>query len=538
MTVNSKGLQALVNNPNVISIEEDIEVKATLKQSVPLVKQISNPWSYGSYSGNGQIIAIVDTGVNRGHPMLAGKVIAEACYLSGPGSKCPKNGLTTCIGIGCANDDHSHGTHVAGTAAGRYVSTVQFGGVAQLALLISVKVLNSAGSGRFSDMTKALLLIYAIRNNYGFRKIAAVNMSIGGGGYTGYCDSSFLSILSAINKLRIAKIATVIASGNNGWRNGTNAPGCISRAVTVGNTTKGDAVWGSSNDDDFVDIYAPGTSIYAPVLGTSYGFKTGTSMATPHVAGAFALLGQRNNTSTVHARLAALQATGKPVWSAKARMLLERILLWSAFNNLGTYPNPFALTFAGPSHLNYVNRIGAWGWTGGFVYAAGAVGKNFSLMLRQKSWGNQVVRARTVRFGDPLAANWIVVRASGTSHCGNTWVAGTCRPWNGYFFQYNANGDYFVYKRVNGAATVLKAWTPHAAIKKGVAWNNLTVHAIGNTLRFIINGVVVWTGTDAYMKYGKAGIGFYRSTAGVNQLRVDYLTATPLATPVSYYGIP
>jgi hypothetical protein len=166
-------------------------------------------------------------------------------------------------------------------------------------------------------MIKGLERVYVLRNSYA---IAAANMSIGGGRNFKTCDTHVTK--PVVDKLRGVGIATVIASGNDGWSDSTSAPGCISSAITVGSTTKGDVESSFSNAAPWLDVLAPGSSICSSVNGspncggsssTGYGFKSGTSMATPHVTGAWAVLKSKNGTASVTAVESALESTGLPI---------------------------------------------------------------------------------------------------------------------------------------------------------------------------------------------------------------------------------
>jgi hypothetical protein len=157
--------------------------------------------------------------------------------------------------------------------------------------------------------------------------IAAVNLSLGGGGYTDQatCDQRNAATKRAIDQLRDAGIATVIAAGNNGYTNALSAPACISSAISVGSTRDGgsgatpaDAVSPFSNVASFLDLLAPGQVITSSILNNQFGLKSGTSMAAPHVAGAWAVLKSGQPSATVSQVLDALRLTGLPVSDAKA----------------------------------------------------------------------------------------------------------------------------------------------------------------------------------------------------------------------------
>jgi subtilisin len=331
LDLSPQALQAAQRSPHVTDIVEDRldqpsqdkeaseDVSSPLlAQSSPLV-QASDMWAAG-YTGSGQVIAVLDTGVDRAHPFLSGKVVEEACYSGN--SNCP-NGLTTQTGVGSgvhctyAVSACPHGTHVAGIAAGQGSS---FSGVAKGANVMSVQVFSrftgtNCGGGEdpcalsyTSDQIAGLERVYALRSTHNF---SSVNISIGGGRFFSNCDTD--SRKAIIDNLRTAGIATVIASGNNGFTDSMNAPGCISSAVSVGSTTKSDTLSSFSNSASFLSLLAPGSSINSSVPGGGFAVFNGTSMATPHVAGAWALLKQKTPSASVSSLLSSLQSTGTPV---------------------------------------------------------------------------------------------------------------------------------------------------------------------------------------------------------------------------------
>lgn len=323
--VDALTLEHLKLSPLVVSIEEDVPVPLTLAESTPQIGAVQ-AWSNG-VTGAGQTVAVLDTGVDKTHPMLSGKVVAEACYSSNTTqsqSVCP-GGVTDSTasgsGVNCATSISgcSHGTHVAGIVAGNGGSTGTYG-VAPGAQIIAVQVFSyfpSYGSvmSYTSDQIKGLERVYALKDAL---KIASVNMSLGGGQYTANCDASNQALKAAIDNLRAVGIATVIASGNNGWTSAMSAPACISTAISVGahcdagpdGSACGTGVGGIasySNITSFVSLVAPGSYIRSSVPGNAYATYNGTSMATPHVAGAWALLRQAQPAISVTEGLALLR---------------------------------------------------------------------------------------------------------------------------------------------------------------------------------------------------------------------------------------
>ena len=322
-------LRRLEADAAVATIEEDSADVVSLAQSVPLVGGPA-AWTAG-FSASGWTVAIVDTGVDAFHPFLDGKVVSEACYSNAGGgaggiSLCPggapastaPGSASPCAGyIGC-----DHGTHVTGIAAGRGGS---FSGVGRDATVIAIQAFtgfpaNSPTCGASacvvsfaSDQILALERVLALRDTY---HIAAVNMSLGGSvKFTdaASCDAANPSRKAAIDHLRSAGIATVISSGNESYVDGLAAPGCISSAIGVGSTTKADALSSFSNAASFLSLLAPGSSIVSSVPGGGFASLSGTSMAAPHVTGAWAVLKGRKPGASVAEILTALSATGLPI---------------------------------------------------------------------------------------------------------------------------------------------------------------------------------------------------------------------------------
>ena len=332
LEVTREQLARLKTTPGVLEIVEDPLASPTMSSSNP---RIGSPvaWAEG-FTGAGQAVAVLDTGVDKAHPFFStgsNKVVSEACYSTTSAnstSVCP-GGVAASTAAGSGEDcaptttGCSHGTHVAGTVAGNDGVGPHFG-VARDANIIAMQVFSQftgtscTNSGLTSpcalsfgsDQILALERVLALSNSM---DIAAVNMSLGGGQFFSQatCDASNTAIKAAIDNLRAAGIATVIASGNNGFLDSMGSPGCVSTAVSVGATTDFDAVASFSNIAPFVSLVAPGTAIVSAFPGGGLATSQGTSMATPHVAGAWAVVKEAMPAATVPEVLQLLRDTAR-----------------------------------------------------------------------------------------------------------------------------------------------------------------------------------------------------------------------------------
>lgn len=329
MTVDSATLDALLASPDVISIEEDIPIPPALHESVPRIGAAELHES--NITGAGVAVAILDTGVDKTHSFLEGSVITEACYSTndpagGSSSLCPEGvtestveGSAMPYGWICPAGECDHGTHVAGIVAGRRGILGSPGpGVAPEAGIIAIQVFSMTDSGLASwssDLMKGLERVLDLHNTSLISPtvIASVNMSLGGGAYPAYCDEVHPALRDTIISLRESGIASVIASGNNYSCGAISYPACISSAISVGATTDSDAVESYSNSASFLSLLAPGQSITSSVPGGGYEPWQGTSMATPHVAGSWALMKQKFPAATVDEILSSFTSTGQSV---------------------------------------------------------------------------------------------------------------------------------------------------------------------------------------------------------------------------------
>lgn len=326
-------LTALSRTPAVRAIEPDRILHLSATASLSIIG--ADVTASAGFAGQGRAVAVLDTGVDASHPDFAGKTITEACFSANAG--CP-NGQTSQTGPGSAvpcslSSDCWHGTHVAGIAVGDGSP----GGVAPSADLVAVRVFSIAtgsacnGTGEdpcaiayTSDIIAGLDYVDQLAASM---KIASVNMSLGGGKWTSAttCDHQNQGMKAAVDLLRADGVVSVAAAGNDGFTNALGAPACISSVVSVGATSATDTVPSWSDSASMLTLMAPGVSIESAVPGGGYATRSGTSMATPHVAGAFASIQSASPNATLDQMISALEVTGIPVTDPKSGITKPRI---------------------------------------------------------------------------------------------------------------------------------------------------------------------------------------------------------------------
>lgn len=336
--ISNSQLQSLQNNSDVKSIRLEGVKHILLQQSVPLINGTIT-WQLQqngfNLTGIGQTVCIIDTGVNYTHSDLGG------CYGN-------NNASSSCKVIGGYNfinnsnppmDDHGHGTHIAGIIAASGGIT----GVAPGAKIVALKACDSSGS---CDDGNVMAAIDWCVNNATIFNISVISISLGGKYvYSSYCDANTSedSELYApyINSAIAKNISVVIASGNGinnagpGIPNNISSPACIQNATAVGSTSKNDSIssfsdrWGLGNF-----VFAPGENINSTWINGLYAPDSGTSMATPHVAAAVAIINEylklTNQSKAPSQILFALNKTGKAIYDSASNLNFSRINVYNA----------------------------------------------------------------------------------------------------------------------------------------------------------------------------------------------------------------
>jgi len=271
-------IEALKKNPNITNVELDSMVYA-------LDTELDNSWGvkrigagnvHTSNKGVDIKVAIIDTGIDYGHPDLSGNFDTDL------------KGWDFVNNDDDPMDDNGHGTHVAGIVAA-LDDGVGVVGVAPEASLYALKALDSNGNGYVSDV------VYAIQwatdpngNGYAEDRLDIINMSLG-------ADRGNIFFKWACNLAYSDGLLLVAAAGNGG---SVIYPAAYSSVIAVSATDKNDNLASFSSIGSQVELAAPGVNIYSTYLNDSYKTFSGTSMASPHVAGVAALVWEADSTLT------------------------------------------------------------------------------------------------------------------------------------------------------------------------------------------------------------------------------------------------
>jgi hypothetical protein len=518
VNVSRAELDALAADPGIVFIQYDRAASPTLLQSVPLVGMGAVYQSGGT--GASQAVAVLDTGAQVNHEFLVGNIFKEACFSSGI-SLCPNKqkrevgpGASNSIIAACMKGSQNlcdHGTHVTGIAAGNNPSPrvgYPANGVAKGAKIISIQVFtrfntvkdcdpmrrrpSRAPCVKSYDSDQMRALDWLIANAFTWAPdvhLAAVNMSLGGEKHAVDCNVQERLMKARIDALRRVGVPTVAAAGNDEYTNAINAPACISTAIAVGSSDKADKISDFTNMSRQVALMAPGgmggeqpcapgtlnPKIYSSVTSSSdndsYGCNAGTSMAAPHVAGAFATIRTVCRDATIDQILTALKDTGVPVSDTRdgGQFTRPRIQVYAALRQLGCGRAAAATTHDlngdGKSDLLWrytapnmptTGAAAVWLMNGAEVSSQGAIGARplswsivgqrdfdgdgkYDLLWRDTSGNNAIwlMNGTTVKSQIPfgmVSTTWSVVGTAdfaGTGKGGILWrdIAGNAAIW-------------------------------------------------------------------------------------------------------------
>ena len=271
-------VERLKKEKGIIRVDDDVVVQTLGRDSIFLKKikptptptpapAQTLPWGidridaeqvWSTTKGDPIKVGVIDTGIDLNHPDLAANI---------------KDGVSTVWYTSSYNDDNGHGTHVAGIIAA-LDNTFGVVGVGPEIDLYAIKVLDRRGSGYLSDVIEGLDWAVA-------HEMQVVNMSLG-------TSSDVQSLHDAVARVNAAGIVQVAAAGNSGGA--VNYPAAYPEVIAVSATDQNDVIASWSSRGPEVDLAAPGVNIYSTYKGSKYQTMSGTSMASPHVAGVAALV--------------------------------------------------------------------------------------------------------------------------------------------------------------------------------------------------------------------------------------------------------
>lgn len=428
-----------------------------------------NQWLYSQYGNDltsmpTVIVAVVDTGADLDHPYLVNRLV---------------QGYNVAAGNNNPEDGHSHGTHVAGTVVDGTFTNVK---------IMPIKVLSDSGSGSTVDV--------ALGMEYGYLHGADVeNLSLGGG-----CDGgeSHHMMAEVVDFAYDNGTTVCVAAGNESDDAVNHCPANVKRCITVAATTSSGSLAYFSNTGADVDVAAPGDDIYSSVPGGGYGYKSGTSMACPHVAAVAAQIKTAHPEMTADEVATAIKGRGTGLSSSNVGTGLVKLAA-----------NMYALDDAANAEgwHNYFVSTGSNGWTvdnGSLV--SGNAGSNGTTSIVKTEL--TVGKGQTLTFDYKISSednDYLNVKANGATLFSISGEHG----WQTQTVTIPGTGSVrltFEYaKSAQGSAGQDKAWIRNVKIERSLtAATNLT----GGEVEFASTGAYPWvvnTAEDAAMS-GNAGV--------------------------------
>jgi subtilisin family serine protease len=377
--------RALATDPRVKYVEQDAEMRIVSTQTgatwgLDRIDQRSLPidtnYNY-DVDGTGVNAYIIDTGIRQTHQDFGGRA---------------RSGYTAILDGNGTNDCHGHGTHVAGTVGGATW------GVAKNVTLWAVRVLNCSGSGTISGVIAGVDWVTA---NHASPAVA--NMSLGGG--------ASLSLDDAVRRSIASGVTYAIAAGNSNADACNASPARVAEALTAGASTSTDARASFSNYGSCLDVFAPGSSITSAwnTSDTATNTISGTSMASPHVAGVAALYLQQDPSASPATVASAVVNSATPGVVGSAGTGSPNRLLYSLFGTPPPPPPPSPDPCTGCEHYTgTLSGTGASGYqpNGTYYYSAagthqgwlrGPAATDFDLYLQRWNgfWWSVVARSES-----------------------------------------------------------------------------------------------------------------------------------------------
>jgi subtilisin family serine protease len=333
-TLPPQALERIRQHPTVAYVEEDaiITLDATqtnatwgLDRTDQRYLPLDGTYTYNQ-TGGSVTVYIIDTGIRASHTEFGGRVTG---------------GYTSILDGNGTNDCNGHGTHVAGTVGGATY------GIAKQVTLVPVRVLNCSGSGTISGVIAGVDWVTANRAGP-----SVANMSLGGGAST--------SLDNAVNNSIASGVTYAVAAGNSNANACNYSPARVAAALTVGATTSSDSRASYSNYGTCLDLFAPGSSITSAwhTSNTATNTISGTSMATPHVAGVAALYLETAPGAAPATVASAITSNATPNVVANPGSGSPNLLLFSWLAGTGDPPPP-------PVAVHVADLSGSSSWNSG-----------------------------------------------------------------------------------------------------------------------------------------------------------------------------